>query len=83
MSVPSMLSMFMNMPKALPMKLWFPSIDHVTNEPVGVPARVSAQVAVDVIGFTNSSFMPTFWPGTLSSIVILPLPTSLPLHAYD
>jgi len=64
-------------------KLWFPSIDHVTNEPVGVPARVSAQVAVDSIGFTNSSFMPTFWPGTLSSIVILPLPSPLPLHAHD
>ena len=60
MSVPSMLSMSMNMAKAFPMKLWFPSIDHVTNEPVGVPARVSAQVAVDFMGFTNSSLMPTF-----------------------
>ena len=60
MSAPSMLSMSTNMPKALPMKLWFPSIDHVTNAPVGVPVRVSAQVAVDSIGSTNSSFMPTF-----------------------
>jgi hypothetical protein len=35
------------MPKDLHMKLWFPSIDHVTNEPVGVPSIVSAQVAVE------------------------------------
>src|SRR6185436_13950727 len=37
-SAPSILSMFMNRPKALPMKLCFPSIDQVTTEPVGVPA---------------------------------------------
>src|SRR5687767_10145217 len=82
-SAPTILSIFMNMQKALHMKLFSPFMVQVTTvcSPFGSNENSAALVAAN--GLKNSSLMRTNSPGWLSVSVMRPSPTSLlPTHEY-
>jgi len=78
---PTILSQLMIKPMALPMKLFFPYIVHVTVVWSFSELKVNSDVLVAAKGFRNSSLKLIKASGRLSMIVMLPWPTLLlPAH---